>query len=121
MKRIPNPAYFVLSPFLMVIISVLIRLTMGKPVFFRQTRPGLYGKPFTIYKFRTMTNSCDDKGRLLPDGERLTRPGKFLRSTSLDELPELFNVLQGSMSMVGPRPLLMQISGSIYGGRGPAP
>lgn len=102
-----TPAYFVLSP-LMLIIAVLIRLMMGKPIFFRQTRPGLHGKPFTVYKFRTMTNCYDENGCLLPDGERLTRVGKILRSTSLDELPELFNVMKGDMSIVGPRPLLMQ-------------
>jgi sugar transferase EpsL len=97
----------VLSP-VMALIAGLIRLTMGSPVIFRQTRPGVHGKPFTIYKFRTMTASHDEHGRLLSDGDRLTRVGTFLRSTSLDELPELFNVLKDDMSIVGPRPLLMQ-------------
>ena len=100
-------AYFLLSP-LMILIAVIIRLTMGKPIFFRQIRPGFHGKPFTIYKFRTMLNAYGKNGNLLPDKERLTRFGKFLRSTSLDELPELFNILKGEMSIVGPRPLLMQ-------------
>ena len=112
MKRIFDliltiPAYFLLSP-LMMLIAVIILLTMEKPVFFRQIRPGFHGKPFTIYKFRTMLNAYDKSGNLLPDKERLTRFGKFLRSTSLDELPELFNILKGEMSIVGPRPLLMQ-------------
>jgi len=112
MKRIFDliltiPAYFLLSP-LMMLIAVIIRLTMEKPVFFRQIRPGFHGKPFTIYKFRTMLNAYGKNGNLLPDKERLTRFGKFLRSTSLDELPELFNILKGEMSIVGPRPLLMQ-------------
>jgi sugar transferase EpsL len=112
MKRIFDiiltiPAYFLLSP-LMILIAVIIRLTMGKPIFFRQIRPGFHGKPFTIYKFRTMLNAYDKKGSLLPDKERMTRFGRFLRSTSLDELPELFNILKGEMSIVGPRPLLMQ-------------
>jgi len=112
MKRIFDltltiPAYLLLSP-LIILIAVIIRLTMGKPIFFRQIRPGFHGKPFTIYKFRTMLNAYDKNGNLLPDKERLTRFGKFLRSTSLDELPELFNILKGEMSIVGPRPLLMQ-------------
>ena len=81
---------------------------MGAPVFFRQTRPGLQGRPFTLYKFRTMTDERDDAGNLLPDGQRLTKLGRFLRSTSLDELPQLFNVLKGEMSIVGPRPLYMK-------------
>jgi len=112
MKRIFDltltiPAYLLLSP-LIILIAVIIRLTMGKPIFFRQIRPGFHGKPFTIYKFRTMLNAYGKNGNLLPDKERLTRFGKFLRSTSLDELPELFNILKGEMSIVGPRPLLMQ-------------
>jgi len=112
MKRIFDltltiPAYLLLSP-LIILIAVIIRLTMGKPIFFRQIRPGFQGKAFTIYKFRTMLNAYDKNGNLLPDKERLTRFGKFLRSTSLDELPELFNILKGEMSIVGPRPLLMQ-------------
>jgi len=101
------PAFFLLS-FLMLIIAVLVRMRIGSPVLFRQVRPGLYGKPFTIYKFRTMTNEQDENRNLLPDGERLTPLGRFLRKTSIDELPEFFNVIRGNMSIVGPRPLLMQ-------------
>jgi sugar transferase EpsL len=96
-----------LSPVLLG-IALLIRLTMGRPVLFRQQRPGLHGQPFTLLKFRTMTDARDADGHLLPDAERLTRLGRFLRRTSLDELPELINVLRGEMSLVGPRPLLMQ-------------
>ena len=96
-----------LSP-LVLILAVFVYLKIGSPILFTQTRPGLHGRPFKIYKFRTMTDECDDNGNLLPDAERLTRFGRFLRSTSLDELPELFNVLQGNMSLVGPRPLLTQ-------------
>jgi lipopolysaccharide/colanic/teichoic acid biosynthesis glycosyltransferase len=100
-------ALAVLSPVLFAVAFAII-LTMGRPIFFRQLRPGLHGKPFNMLKFRTMTNETDDRGNLLPDAERLTRLGRFLRSTSLDELPELFNVLRGEMSLVGPRPLLME-------------
>jgi sugar transferase EpsL len=96
-----------LSP-LLVLLAVLIGVTIGTPMLFRQHRPGLHGKPFSAYKFRTMTNAHDDQGNLLPDEERLTSLGKFLRSTSLDELPAIFNVLKGEMSLVGPRPLLMR-------------
>jgi lipopolysaccharide/colanic/teichoic acid biosynthesis glycosyltransferase len=96
-----------LSPVLLG-IALLIRLTMGRPILFRQQRPGLHGQPFTLLKFRTMTDARDADGHLLPDAERLTRLGRFLRRTSLDELPELINVLRGEMSLVGPRPLLMQ-------------
>src|SRR5690606_16411439 len=96
-----------LSPVLLV-LSILVRITLGSPVLFRQVRPGLNGKPFMMYKFRTMTDERDEHGRLLPDEQRLTKVGRFLRSTSLDELPELFNVLKGDMSLVGPRPLLME-------------
>ncbi len=101
------PALVLLSPIL-AFIALLVRLTLGAPVLFRQQRPGLHGKPFTLYKFRTMTDARDAQGNLLPDAERLTVFGRFLRSTSLDELPELWNVLRGDMSLVGPRPLLMQ-------------
>jgi sugar transferase EpsL len=93
---------------LMAVIAIVIRLTMGRPIFFCQLRPGLRGQPFTLFKFRTMTDARDAAGNLLPDAERLTRFGRFLRNTSLDELPGLFNVLKGEMSLVGPRPLLMQ-------------
>jgi len=89
-------------------IVILIRLKMGSPVLFCQERPGLNGKPFTLYKFRTMKDEYDVNGNLLPDEKRLTPIGHFLRSTSLDELPELWNVLKGEMSLVGPRPLLME-------------
>lgn len=97
----------VLSP-LMLVIAALVWANAGSPVIFKQVRPGLHGRPFTLYKFRTMTDARDENGRLLPDEQRLTKFGRFLRSTSLDELPELFNVLKGDMSLVGPRPLLME-------------
>ena len=103
------PACIVLSPVLLF-VALLVRLKLGAPVLFRQQRPGLHGKPFTIYKFRTMTDARDAEGRLLPDADRLTRLGRFLRSTSLDELPEFLNVLKDEMSLVGPRPLLMRYS-----------
>ena len=96
----------VLSPVLVASV-ILVRLFLGTPVFFRQVRPGMHGKPFTIYKLRTMRHATDRDGRLLPDAERLTRIGRFLRSFSLDELPELWNVLRGEMSLIGPRPLLL--------------
>ena len=99
-------ALLLLSPVLLL-LAVLVRVKIGSPVFFTQTRPGLHGQPFQMIKFRTMTNARADNGTLLPDCERLTCFGCFLRSTSLDELPELLNVLKGEMSLVGPRPLLM--------------
>jgi len=89
-------------------VAVLVKLTSKGPVFFRQQRAGLRGQPFTLLKFRTMLDAKDSKGNLLPDGLRLTRFGRFLRDTSLDELPELINVLKGEMSLVGPRPLLLR-------------
>jgi sugar transferase EpsL len=97
----------VLSPVLLVLAG-MIRLFLGSPVLFRQMRPGLHGSPFRLVKFRTMTDAKDAGGHLLSDAERLTRFGRFLRSTSMDELPELWNVIKGDMSLVGPRPLMMQ-------------
>lgn len=97
----------VLSP-LMIIIAILVRIKLGSPIIFKQKRPGLNEKIFTLYKFRTMTDERDENGELLPDSARLTKFGRFLRSTSLDELPELFNILKGNMSVIGPRPLLVQ-------------
>jgi sugar transferase EpsL len=92
----------------MGVLALLVRQKLGSPVFFTQHRPGLNGKPFLMRKFRTMTDARDAAGQLLPDADRLTPFGQFLRSSSLDELPELVNVLKGEMSLVGPRPLLMQ-------------
>ena len=88
--------------------SILVRIKLGSPVIFKQERPGLNEKKFTLYKFRTMTDERDENGELLPNHIRLTKFGKFLRSTSLDELPELFNILKGDMSFIGPRPLLVE-------------
>lgn len=95
-----------LSPVYLVLI-VLVRIKLGSPVFFKQERPGLNGEIFTLYKFRTMTDGRDKDGNLLPDKDRLTSFGKFLRASSLDELPEFFNILKGDMSFIGPRPLLV--------------
>ena len=100
-------AIIVLSP-IMLITAVLVRFKLGSPVIFTQERPGLHGKVFKLYKFRSMTDKRDENGDLLPDKDRLTNFGKKLRSTSLDELPELFNILNGDMSVVGPRPLLVR-------------
>ena len=97
----------VFSP-LLLIISLLVLIFLGRPIIFKQQRPGKNEKIFNIYKFRTMTNKKDKNGNLLPDSERLTKFGKFLRNTSLDELPELFNILIGQMSFIGPRPLLVE-------------
>uniref|UniRef100_A0A832DMG7 Sugar transferase n=1 Tax=Ignavibacterium album TaxID=591197 RepID=A0A832DMG7_9BACT len=100
-------ALIILSP-LYLILSILILVKLGWPVFFTQVRPGKDGKPFRLIKFRSMTNARDEAGNLLPNEQRLTKFGMFLRSTSFDELPELINVLKGDMSFVGPRPLLME-------------
>ena len=100
-------AIIVLSP-VMIITAILVRTKLGSPIIFKQERPGLNGKIFTLYKFRTMTDKKDENGELLPDEIRLTNFGKKLRSTSLDELPELFNILNGDMAVVGPRPLLVR-------------
>lgn len=114
-KRIKRPMDFfcallvliLFSPVILV-VSILVRLKLGSPIIFRQKRPGLHSNIFVLYKFRTMTNERDSNGNLLPDHVRLTKFGKILRSTSLDELPELFNILKGNMSFVGPRPLLIE-------------
>ncbi|WNL39577.1 sugar transferase [Halomonas sp. PAMB 3232] len=100
-------ALSLLSPVLLV-VALLVRSKLGSPILFRQIRPGLHGKPFEMVKFRTMKDAYDAQGHPLPDDQRLTRFGNFLRATSLDELPELWNVLKGDMSLVGPRPLLME-------------
>ncbi len=101
------PGVVIISPILLL-LAIYIRIRLGPPVFFRQLRPGLEGRPFVLYKFRTMTSEVDHQGNLLPDSQRMTSLGQWMRSFSLDELPELFNVLKGEMSLVGPRPLLMQ-------------
>lgn len=100
-------ALVVLAP-LLLMVAALVKIFLGSPILFRQSRPGWGGKAFTCLKFRTMTQARDADGRLLPDGERLTAFGKFLRRSSIDELPELINVIRGEMSLVGPRPLLPQ-------------
>ena len=100
-------AVLLLAP-LLVLLAIVIRIFLGGPVLFRQVRPGRFGQPFTLVKFRTMTDARGPDGKLLPDAQRIPRFGRLLRSTSLDELPELFNVLRGDMSLVGPRPLLTQ-------------
>lgn len=114
-KFIKRPMDFILSLIaiiilcpVFIIVAVLVRVKLGSPVLFKQKRPGLNEKIFTMYKFRTMTDERDKFGELLPDEIRLTKFGKFLRSTSLDELPELLNIIKGEMSIVGPRPLLVQ-------------
>ena len=99
---------FILLCWLYLILFILVRVKLGSPVLFRQQRPGKNEKIFTLYKFRTMTDARDENGNLLPDEVRLTAFGKMLRSTSLDELPELFNILKGDMSLIGPRPLLVK-------------
>lgn len=100
-------AIIVLSPILLI-VAILVRTKLGSPIIFKQQRPGKDEKIFTLYKFRTMTDEKDENGNLLPDDVRLTKFGELLRSTSLDELPELFNILKGDMSIVGPRPLLVR-------------
>lgn len=100
-------ALVVLAP-LLIVVAITVRLLLGRPVFFIQERPGFHAKPFRLVKFRTMLNTYDSNGNLRPDSERLTGFGRFLRSSSLDELPELWNIVKGEMSFVGPRPLLME-------------
>lgn len=114
-KYIKRPLDFILSLIaliclspILLIVAILVRVKLGSPVIFKQKRPGKDEKIFTLYKFRTMTDEKDELGNLLPDSQRLTKFGKFLRSTSLDELPELINIIKGDMSIVGPRPLLVQ-------------
>ena len=104
---IASIALILLSP-LYVVVAYKVRKNLGSPVLFRQVRPGLHGKPFEMIKFRTMKDAVDEQGNPLPDSERLTPFGQMLRSTSLDEMPELWNVIKGDMSIVGPRPLLME-------------
>ena len=110
-KRIVDLVLIMLAAPLLVpillVVALLVRIKLGSPVLFRQQRPGLHGKPFIMLKFRTMTDARDTQGNLLSDADRLTPFGRWLRATSLDELPELLNVLRGEMSLVGPRPLLM--------------
>ncbi|QQE87170.1 sugar transferase [Azotobacter chroococcum] len=104
---VATTALLLLAPLLLV-LAWLVRRRIGAPVLFRQLRPGLHGRPFELLKFRSMREALDERGRPLPDAERLTPFGRFLRASSLDELPELWNVLRGDMSLVGPRPLLME-------------
>lgn len=99
--------FFLIFWWIYIVVAVLVRKKLGSPVIFKQRRPGLNGKIFTMYKFRSMTDEKDDSGNLLPDEIRLTKFGKILRSTSLDEIPEFFNIMKGDMSLVGPRPLLI--------------
>jgi sugar transferase EpsL len=101
------PALVLLSP-LIAVVALLVAIGLGSPIFFRQRRPGLFGQPFILIKFRTMTDARDADGKLKPDADRMPRMGRFLRRTSLDELPQLWNVVRGEMSLVGPRPLLME-------------
>jgi undecaprenyl phosphate N,N'-diacetylbacillosamine 1-phosphate transferase len=115
LKYIKRPLDFILSLVALILLSpvllfvaLLVCVKLGRPVIFKQYRPGLNEKKFTIYKFRTMTDKKDEKGQLLPDNMRLTKFGKMLRSTSLDELPEMWNIVKGEMSIVGPRPLLVE-------------
>lgn len=100
-------ALVLLSPMLLI-VAILVKLKLGSPILFKQERPGIDGEIFIMYKFRTMTDEIDESGNLLPDYKRLTKFGKLLRSTSLDELPELINIIKGDMSIIGPRPLLVQ-------------
>ena len=100
-------AFMICFFWIYILLAILVKLKLGRPVIFRQKRPGLNEKIFTMYKFRTMTDEKDEQGNLLSDKDRLTKFGKFLRSTSLDEIPELWNVIKGEMSLVGPRPLLV--------------
>ena len=104
---VAGASLIVLAPILLL-VALLIRTKLGKPIFYRQTRPGLHGKPFEILKFRSMLEAYDENGDPLPNAQRMTSFGQFLRSASLDELPELWNILKGDMSIVGPRPLLME-------------
>lgn len=104
---IASMALVVLSP-VICLVALMVRMKLGAPIFFKQIRPGLNGRPFEMIKFRSMLNAYDESGEPLPNAQRLTKFGKLLRSTSLDELPELWNVLRGDMSLVGPRPLLME-------------